>query len=213
LKSTLEKSCLCKAITLSEDGPTNLIPAAWIRQYYFCPRIVYYLGVLGYSERLTESMIEGKESHSSEERRAKRRRSVAGERKEPIKSVWSKLSVVSEKLGLYGVIDEVYEMKNGLVIVENKFMKAPRKPHPGHIYQAAAYAMLAEEKIGKVARKIVIKYLRDNKTFEIPLTEDLKKHVLWAISRIKSIIERERLPRGNPRKCGNCGFTKICRKL
>ncbi|MEM1996938.1 MAG: CRISPR-associated protein Cas4 [Candidatus Bathyarchaeia archaeon] len=209
----LKKICLCKAITLSEDEPANLIPATWIRQYYFCPRIIYFLGVLGYSERLTESMVEGKESHSFEERKAKRRRSVAGERREPAKAVWSKLSVVSEKIGLYGVIDEVYDVEGGLVIVENKFMKAPRKPYLGHVYQSVAYAMLAEEKIGKMARKIIIKYLRDNKTFEIPLTEDLKRHVLWAISRIKSIIEGEKLPRGNPRRCGNCGFTKVCGKL
>lgn len=197
---------------MSEDEPINLIPATWIKQYYFCPRIIYFLGVLGYSERLTESMIEGKDFHSSEEQKAKRRRSVAGERRESAKSVWSKLSVVSEKLGLYGVIDEVYEVENGLVVVENKFMKAPRKPYPGHIYQAAAYAMLAEEKIGKLTRKIIIKYLRDKKVFEIPLTEDIKKHVLWIISRIKSIIEKEKLPRGNYRKCGNCGFAKICGK-
>jgi len=197
---------------LSEVEPTNLIPVTWIRQYYFCPRIIYFLGVLGYSERLTESMIEGKDFHSSEEWKAKRRRSVAGKRREFAKFICSKLSVVSEKLGLYGVIDEVYEVENGLVIVENKFMKAPRKPYLGHIYQAAAYAMLAEEKIGKISRKIVIKYLRDNKTFEIPLTEDLKKHVLWTISRIRSIIEKEKLPRGNYKKCGSCGFIKICGK-
>ncbi|MEM1553230.1 MAG: CRISPR-associated protein Cas4 [Candidatus Bathyarchaeia archaeon] len=197
---------------MSEDELTNLIPATWIKQYYFCPRIIYFLGVLGYNERLTESISEGKDFHSSEEHRAKRRKSVAGERKEPAKSVWSKLAVASEKLGLYGVIDEVYETENGLVVIENKYMKASKKPFPGHIYQAAAYAMLAEEKIHKVARKIVIKYLRDNKTFEIPLTENLRKHVIWIISRIKSIIEKEKLPRGNPKRCRNCGFTKICGK-
>ncbi|MEM2960836.1 MAG: CRISPR-associated protein Cas4, partial [Candidatus Bathyarchaeia archaeon] len=142
---------------MSEDDLPNLIPATWIKQYYFCPRIIYYLGVLGYSERLTESMIEGKEFHSSEERKAKRRKSVAGERKEHAKSVWSKIPVASKKIGLYGIIDEVYETDNGLVVVENKFMKAPRKPYPSHIYQAVAYAMLAEEKLGRIARKVVIK--------------------------------------------------------
>ncbi|MEM0253996.1 MAG: CRISPR-associated protein Cas4 [Candidatus Bathyarchaeia archaeon] len=195
---------------MSEDEPVGLIPATWIKQYYFCPRIIYYLGVLGYSERLTESMIEGKEYHLSEEQRAKRRKSVAGEKREPAKRVWSKLSLASEKLGLYGVVDEIYETENGLIIVENKFMKAPKKPYPGHIYQTAAYAMLAEEKLGKIVRKIVIKYLRSDKVFEIPLTEDMKKHVQWAISRIKSIIEREKLPRGNDKKCKNCGFIRIC---
>lgn len=198
---------------MSEDEPIGLIPATWIKQYYFCPRIIYYLGVLGYSERLTESMIEGKEFHLSEEQRAKRRKSVAGEKKEPAKCVWSKLPIASEKLGLYGIIDEIYETENGLVIVENKFMKAPKKPHPGHIYQAVAYAMLAEEKIGKIVRKIVIKYLKSNKSFEIPLTEDIKKHVQWTISRIKSIIEREKLPRGNDKKCKNCGFIRTCSGL
>jgi len=195
---------------MSEDEPANLIPVTWVKQYYFCPRIIYYLGVLGCSERLTESMIEGRDYHLSEEQKAKRRKSVARERREPAKSVWSRLPVVSEKLGLYGVIDEIYETENGLVIVENKFMKAPRKPFPGHVYQGVAYAMLAEENIGKVVRKIVIRYLRDNKAFEIPLTEGLKRHVLWATKRIRSIIDGEKLPRRSHKKCGNCGFIKIC---
>ncbi|MEM2613867.1 MAG: hypothetical protein QXO15_06520, partial [Nitrososphaerota archaeon] len=76
---------------MSEDDLLNLIPVTWIKQYYFCPRIIYYLGVSGYDERLTESMIEGKEFHSSEEWKARRRRSVAGERKERVKSAWSKI--------------------------------------------------------------------------------------------------------------------------
>ncbi|MFH8038858.1 MAG: CRISPR-associated protein Cas4 [Candidatus Aenigmatarchaeota archaeon] len=198
---------------MSEDEFIHLIPVTWIKQYYFCPRIIYYLGVLGYSERLTESMIEGKEFHLSEEKKAKRRKSVAGERKEQAKSVLSRLLITSEKLGLYGIVDEVYEINNGLVIVENKFMKSPKKPYPSHIYQAVAYAMLAEEKIGKIVRKIIIKYVKDDKTFEIPLTEDLKKHVQWTVSRIRSIIEKEKLPRGNYKKCKNCGFIKICGKI
>lgn len=197
---------------MSEDEPLNLIPVSWIKQYYFCPRIIYYLGVLGYRERLTESMIEGKETHLTEEKKSKRRKTVAGERKEKAKASWRRIPVASKNLGLYGIIDEVYETNSGLVIVENKFMKAPRKPHPGHIYQAAAYAMLAEEALGKAARKIIIKYLRDNKAYEIPLTEDLKKHIKWTTLRIKSIIEKEKLPRGNYRKCRNCGYTRICKE-
>ncbi|MEM3506727.1 MAG: hypothetical protein QW589_01305 [Candidatus Bathyarchaeia archaeon] len=42
-------------VALQDEGELiNLIPTTWIRQYYFCPRIIYYLGVLGYNERLTE---------------------------------------------------------------------------------------------------------------------------------------------------------------
>ncbi|MEM2214686.1 MAG: Dna2/Cas4 domain-containing protein [Candidatus Nezhaarchaeales archaeon] len=73
-----------------------------------------------------------------------------------------------------------------------------------------AYTMLVEEKIGKLVKKVVIKYLKGNKTFEIPLTDELRRHVLYVISRIKSIIEGEKLPRGNYKKRRNCGFMKIC---
>ncbi|MEM2168016.1 MAG: CRISPR-associated protein Cas4 [Candidatus Nezhaarchaeales archaeon] len=198
---------------MSEDEPLSLIPVTWIKQYHFCPRIIYHLGVLGYSEKLTESMIEGKEFHLAEEEKVKRRRTVAGERKEAAKASWSKITAASTKLGLYGVIDEAYETRDGLVVVEDKFMRAPKKPHPGHIYQAAAYAMLAEEALGKPVRKALIRYVRDGKTFELPLTEDLRRHVLWSVSRIRSIIEKEKLPRGNRKRCGNCGFVKVCGSL
>jgi CRISPR-associated exonuclease Cas4 len=91
-------------------------------------------------------------------------------------------------------------------------MRAPRRPYPGHIYQAAAYAMLAEEALHKPVRKAILKYLYDGKIFEIPVTEDLKKHVLWTISRIKSIIDNEKIPREvSLKKCMNCGYRKICK--
>jgi CRISPR-associated exonuclease Cas4 len=197
---------------LSEDEDVRLIPATWIKQYHFCPRIIYYLGVLGFSERVTESMVEGMEFHSSEERRFQRRRTLAGGRREGVKASWSKLYVASGRLGLYGTIDEVAEVGDGLVVVENKFMRGPKKPYPGHVYQAVAYAMLAEEALRKPVRRIIIRYLRDEKSFEIPVTEELKKHVSWTVSRIRSIIEGERIPRGaSHRKCGSCGYGRICK--
>lgn len=55
------------------------------------------------------------------------------------------------------MIDEVYGVENGVVMVEEKFMRAPRKTISGSYLSAAACAMLAEEKIGKIARKIVIR--------------------------------------------------------
>jgi CRISPR-associated exonuclease Cas4 len=199
--------------SLSEDDD-RLIPVTWIKQYYFCPRIIYYLGVLGFTERITESMIEGGEFHSSEERKIKRRKTLAGEKREKIKASWSKLHVVSKRLGLYGTIDEVADVGGGLVVVENKFMKSPMKPHPGHVYQAVAYAMLAEEALNKPVRRVMVRYLRDGKSFEIPVTEDLKRHVLWTVSKIKSIIEEEKAPReSNQKKCRNCGYRKICKGI
>ena len=200
--------------SLSDDEDTRLIPVTWVKQYHFCPRIIYYLGVLGFSERITESMIEGGEFHSSEERKIQRRKTLAGEKREKSKASWSKLHVVSKRLGLYGTIDEVADVGDGLAVVENKFMRSPKKPYPGHVYQAVAYAMLAEEALHKPVRRVIVRYLRDGKSFEIPVTEDLRRHVLWTISRIKSVIEGERIPReADQKKCVNCGYRKICKGI
>jgi CRISPR/Cas system-associated exonuclease Cas4 (RecB family) len=40
---------------LSEEE-SKLIPAKWIEIYYYCPRIIYFIGVLGIKER--ESIYE-----------------------------------------------------------------------------------------------------------------------------------------------------------
>ncbi|MCS7116890.1 MAG: CRISPR-associated protein Cas4 [Nitrososphaerota archaeon] len=199
---------------MSEDDDIHLIPVTWIKQYHFCPRIIYYLGVLGYKERVTESMAEGRDLHIDEERRAKRRKTLAGERKELTRGFWSRVHIVSERLGLYGSIDEVVEVDDGLVVVENKFMKSSKKPHSAHIYQAIAYAMLVEEFFHKPVRKAVIRYVRDGRSFELRVTDDLKKHVLWTASKIRSIIEKEKLPRiMNRRRCRSCGFQRVCKDV
>jgi CRISPR-associated exonuclease Cas4 len=178
------------------------------------PRIIYYLGVLVFTERITESMIEGGEFHSSEERKFQRRKTLAGEKREKIKASWSKFHVVSKRLGLYGTVNEVADVGVGLAVVENKFMKSPKKPYPGHVYQAVAYAMLAEEALHKPVRKVMVRYLHDGKSFEIPVTEDLRRHVLWTISKIRSIIEEEKIPReADQKKCRNCGYRKICKGI
>ena len=196
---------------MSEDEAVHLIPVTWIKQYHFCPRIVYFLGVLGYDERVTESMIEGREAHEVEDRRGTRRKTLGGGRRERVKARWSKLHVASERLGIEGVVDEVVETEQGLAVVEVKWAKAPEKPPPGHIYQAAAYAMLAEEVIGRPVRRAVIRYALDGKSFDLPVTDAVRRHVLWTVSKIRSIVEGEKLPRAKPsRKCRSCGFARIC---
>jgi radical SAM protein with 4Fe4S-binding SPASM domain len=60
----------------------------------------------------------------------------------------------------------------------------------------------------------MVRYLRDGKSFEIPITEELRRHVLWTISKIKSIVEGEKIPReADQKKCRNCGYRKTCRGI
>ena len=47
---------------------------------------------------------------------------------------------------------------------------------------------------------------------KITVTEDFKRHVLWAIGKVKLIVEGEKVPREmSHEKCRSCGYRKICK--
>ncbi|MCS7127595.1 MAG: CRISPR-associated protein Cas4 [Thaumarchaeota archaeon] len=189
---------------MSEDEHP-LIPVSLIRQFYYCPRIVYFSQVLGLREMTTELMKAGKEEHAKEEDRDSRRKRVqlGGER-------YHRLHLRSERLGLEGVVDMVIENK-GLVVVERKYAERPRRPLKGHYYQVVAYAMLVESECGRPVRKGRIVYLKSRASIEFEITDEMRRHVLWAVKRIKEIVEEEVIPPYSPRPgCRTCGYRSVC---
>lgn len=186
-------------------------PVKRIDDFFTCPRIVYFKEVLGYEERVTALMDEGKRVHEKEARRERRRkRSELGY----IGRKWDGLYVYSDKLGLVGVVDLVVETEEGLAVVETKSSAGGRRPKPGHLYQAVAYAMLAEEALRMPVRWIILRYIKDGKVFKVRVTEGMKRHVVWAVSRIRGIVDGNILPRFVKRRlCSSCGFRKVCRMV
>lgn len=201
-----------RAICLSEDE-LDLIPVKWVEIYHYCPRIIYFTGVLGFRERETALMSEGREAEEDEEEREKRRHTLLAKRGERVLERWQKLALRSEALGLIGVVDLVVKTESGLKVVEIKNTEAKRLL-PGYLYQTAAYAMLAEEALKQPVRSIIIHHVKGGKTFEVNLTDELRKHVKWTISKIRKIISEEKMPATRRLKeCKGCGYQKICRRL
>lgn len=198
----------------SENSHQELIPVTWIKQFHYCPRIIYFIAVLGVEERTTESMIEGRETHRVEELKELRRKTLGGARKVKVKKRWLKLKVTSERLGLIGVVDQIVDLNGELAVVEVKRGVSPRKPLKHHIYQTVAYAMLAEEVLNRPVRKIVIRYLPEDTSFTIPVTDSMRKHIEWTVKRIRRILKDEKPPTPHPsRRCHSCGWLWICRKV
>jgi len=165
------------------------VPVTLIKQYVFCPRIPYFVLVLGYKERITENMLEGLKYH------AKRTKGVY---------------LRSEKLGIHGFVDEIIECGGYYKVVEYKSVKFNKKTLKQHLYQAVAYALLVEENFGRVL-SVVLKY--KNRELEFPVTRELKDYVKRVISRIKKIAKDGVPPQAriDARKCRNCGYIRICR--
>lgn len=195
---------------MSEDYE-QLIPVTLIKEYHVCPRIVYFREVSKAPERTTESMEEGKEAHQKISYLEERRKTLLAERKEEVLMRWDNVIAKSSSLGIFGIVDCVIKTKTGYHLIEHKTGASPKKPKENHIYQAVAYAMLAEETLSLVIRDIIIDYQRNRKKFVVPLNEQIRNHVKWTIKQIRKIIDEEYLPPFRLKKyCKVCGYRWIC---
>ncbi|MDK2782092.1 MAG: CRISPR-associated exonuclease Cas4 [Archaeoglobi archaeon] len=175
-------------------------PVTLIKYYLFCPRIPYFILFLGINERVTESMIEGREEHEKFFKREKRR----GHK---LVNVFLR----SEKYGIYGFVDEIIREKDGYHVVEFKNTEFRKEMLKMHFYQAAAYALLVEDNFGRVV-KITVKY-RDREVTR-PFSLGVRKYL---ISIINKIAKMEEIPFASSskdkRKCRSCGFLRICMEI
>jgi CRISPR-associated protein Cas4 len=194
----------------SEDEEAKYIPVKWIEHYTVCPVRIYFMGVLRLNERRTDYMQEGKEEQAMLEQKDKRRETLLARRKEKVMSKWYDVSMVSDKLHLVGQADMILVTEMGLKVAEIKDVYSLRLLS-SHIYQVAAYGMMAEEKFHLECMRLIIYYVKSDKVFEVPLTQALRSHVAFIVSRIRRIIYSERIPPYREKSvCKSCGFRYVC---
>ena len=126
-----------------------------IKQYMYCPRVVYFTYVMPVEKKLTYKMEEGKLQHLRLEeletrRRLKRYRLEEGERR-------FRTYLRSERLGLEGVLDLHIVTPAGCYPVE--FKHTLQRSALNHKYQLTAYALLAEEHYGRPARRAFVYWI------------------------------------------------------
>src|SRR5260221_6187792 len=123
------------------DDPTqDDLTITLIKQYTYCPRIVYFETCTPDIRPRTYKMEAGTKAHERERQRAVRRTLSAyqvpeGERHFDVR-------VRSETLGLVGIIDEVVVTQDQVIVVDYKMASWTGENHQ---MQLAAYAMLVSE--------------------------------------------------------------------
>jgi len=182
-----------------------------VKQYFYCPRIVYFNKVLNLRERLTESMRAGKESHEEikfREEKKVRLLSTAILAEEKLFGIY----VESKRLKLRGVIDCLAKLPTGeWVVVEYKDTYSTRlQSH--HYYQLVAYSLLAQEYLKRIVSRGFLFYALSRKIFEVAVTDEAKQYVRSVLRKILRIIVYEELPKptGDKAKCRSCGYYRFC---
>lgn len=185
-----------------------------LKQWRYCPRVVWYRYCLPAIRPITDLMQQGRRHHRAEEGREERRslRSYGlsvGER------VFD-LAIYSNQLGLRGRIDLTIAVpdrvspKAEAVVVDYKDSEERIGPH--FKLQLAAYALMVEEAWGLPVRVGFIYQIPLRQAQRIPITPTLRRNVIEGVATIRRSIAGESMPpppasRG---RCVNCEFRRFC---
>lgn len=169
-----------------------------IRQYYYCPRIIYFRYVLKARVSETYKMRKGSETHEKIKIKGNIKRNIY---------------ISSEDLSLIGIIDALeYIDTNTVDIIEIKQGKLKRKMHDSHKAQLAAQAILVEKELGLKVRKIKVLDATTRKTQEVHIVEYHREMARKAIEEMKKIVISEELPEPTSisGKCIDCEYRAYC---
>src|SRR5947207_2273253 len=173
-----------------------------LKQFEYCPRIVFYNTVMPLDRKVTFKMQRGTEAEfhldALEKRRSLRRYKLGdGERRF---HVW----LHSERLGLSGKMDLLIVTSQGYFPVDFKYTRG--RPHRNHISQLAGYAVLVEEQYQTAVETGFIYLAPQGELVAIKITKELKEEVAERLSRIREMIREEILPPPTPvrARCAEC---------
>lgn len=183
-----------------------------LKQYIYCPRIIYFYYVLPVPRRITKKMEYGRLEHFEVQQLEKRRKLKAYGFLEGVRDF--QVFLQSSRLGLQGLLDMSITSASGEIYpVEFKHSISKKGLHQK--YQLAAYAMLLEEKCDKPVRYGFL-YLIPRKTvIPLEITVSMREHVKKVLSAIRKVIAGEKIPayvRSHGR-CTNCEFKNYCADL
>jgi CRISPR-associated exonuclease Cas4 len=183
-----------------------------LKQYEYCPRVVYYDYCLGGLRPTTFKMEAGitaqERVNQLEERRGLRAYGVqSGERHYHV-------SVQSEKLGCSGQIDMVIETHddNRPRLIPVDFKLSRREPGRHFKLQLACYALLLEEAWGKPVETGALYLIPTKEVVHVPITTRLRNDAIRQLLEIRQMVTAQRTPppTAHRKRCVNCEFRRFC---
>lgn len=181
-----------------------------IKQYLYCPRIIYFTYVCPVRKKVTRKMQYGQEAHLELDRLEKRRtfrryQFQHGERK-------FHTALYSPRLGLEGKLD--MHIVAGGEIFPVEFKHSAQVPSLNHKYQLIAYAMLLEDAYNQPVRYgfIYSDYTGGGKVIPVAITPNARVFVKETLAKIRLLAAKELMPgkARAPGKCNDCEYGNFC---
>ncbi|MGM0471878.1 MAG: CRISPR-associated protein Cas4 [Bacillota bacterium] len=185
-----------------------MITVTDIKQFIYCPRIIYFTYCMPLNIKQTFKMKHGKDEHRRSKNLSSRRtlqRYGLQKGKEKFE-----IDLDSQRLGISGKLDMLVINDQLYTPIELKY--STRRPGLNHKYQLIAYSLLVEEEYQTTINQGLIHLIPPKETFTIEITVQLKTEVKQVITQIIELIETERMPDSvaESNKCIDCEYRNFC---
>ena len=183
------------------------VPVNLIRQWCYCPRVVYYMELANVAFYRPTWVKQGGDFHKLEKKLWKRRNLSRFKLKEG--RVYHNLMLKDEYLSLHGIVDMAVETDDTVYAIEFK-MRSHSK-NRGHQLQLVAYAMLLEKKFSKPS-PVGFLICKGKTLYEIDTTLEKRHEVLQIKQNIQKVMSLGVKPETSATvtQCCNCEYINFC---
>ncbi len=201
-----------RILNASPDEPPFLVTD--LKQWAYCPRVVYYRFCLPAIRPTTFKMDIGIEAGQREAER-EARRSLARYGLEEGERHFN-VYVASSRLGLRGQVDMVIRIREGdsgeIIPVD---YKNTRKLYPHLELQLVAYGLLLQETTGLPSRRGFLYSIPLRRAYEVKFTARLLRRFEKTLHAMRKMLYNETMPPPTRKrgKCVACEFRRFCNDI
>lgn len=187
-----------------------------LKQYVYCPRVVYYQYLMPVEKKTTFKMEYGKIEEAKIDKLENRRKLKKYGLSEGRRSFHE--SVRSSLLGLSGKLDlliqtsacAIADREEEYFPVDFKFTQG--RPHKNHIYQLCGYALILDELYKTEVKKGFVYLIPQEDAVAFDLDYSLKIETLKMLDEIRNMIIMDKMPPvvENRNKCDDCEYRNFC---
>ncbi len=183
------------------------IPVNLIRQWCYCPRVVYYMELMETPIHRPSWVKQGENFHRLEEKLWQRRNLSRFKLKSG--QTYHNLSMQNHELGIHGIVDMAIETGESVYAVEFKLSANNKKR--GDSLQLTAYAMLLEKHFSK-SSPVGFLVGKGNILHVINMTGDRQQEVMTTVHEIRQMLHRGFKPESSATvvQCCACEYVNFC---
>ncbi len=182
-----------------------------LKQWVYCPRILYFAMCLPDIRPTTYKMEAGIEAGKAEEDREARRSLHAYGLQQGRREF--NVPLMSDRLGMRGSVDMVIWIDRdpvGEVIAVDYKLSEIAGEH--FKLQLAAYALMLEESSGYMAKRAFLYSIPQRKAEEVKIDQRLREKLAGALEAMQRMLWREAMPEATAQRarCLACEFRRFC---